>query len=73
MGNKIWIGTAIKKDELPEGINIDIIIKKVEVKGLIFRGLIKYFEEQAERKKDEKIRRKYEEKAKELKKSLGIL
>ncbi|HEC82415.1 MAG TPA: hypothetical protein ENI53_00835 [Thermoplasmatales archaeon] len=73
MGSKIWLGTAIKEDELPSIINIGIIIKKATVKGLIFRGLIKYFEEQAERKNDEKIQRKYREAVKELKKSLGIL
>ena len=48
---KIWIGTAITKEEF-DNININLIKMKIGVKRLFFLGILKYLEMQAKNSED---------------------
>jgi len=69
----IWIGTAIDRKEIDDIININLIKMKIGVKGIILRGILKYFEEMREETDDKNIKRELDKKILRIKEILGIL
>jgi len=69
----IWIGTAIDRKEIDDIININLIKMKIGVKGIILRGILKYFEEIQEKTDDKNIKRELDKKILRIKEILGTL